>query len=124
MPQPLGYSTARQYGQGRNLNGSFPFTGWTCRIAGSNVISSPRWFLSAASRVLPGGLCRSGWRGCQGRGQLAEQWAGCTAHTQPFLPLLFVALPLFSPGREAALCSVLEIKGDTGRAGGKAEGDS
>lgn len=109
---------------GRNLNGSFLFAERTCQIAGSNVISSPRWFLSAASRVLPGALYRSGWRRCPGRGQLAEQGPGCAAHTQPFLPLLFIALRRFSPVREAALCSMLEIKGDTGRADEKAEGDS
>lgn len=69
VPEPLGYCAARQYGQGRNLNGSFFLTGYTCHIAWSNVISSPRWFLSAAFRVLSGDLYRNGWCRCQGRGR-------------------------------------------------------
>lgn len=44
-------------------------------------------FVSCLQGV-PWGVCRGSWCRCQGRGQFAEQWAGCAAHSQPFLPLL------------------------------------
>lgn len=104
----LGHCTARRYGQGRNLDGSFLCMGRTCHIAGSNVISSPRWFLSAAS-----------WR-------FAQEWvpregtAGSAGAPSPSSPrfLLPCARSLWDER-----CSVLEVQGDSGRAGGGAGGD-
>lgn len=63
----------------------------------------------------PWGFVQEWLRRCQRRGRLAER---------PLLPLLSAALPRFPPGAEAALCSLLEIKGDTAMAGEKAGGDS
>lgn len=51
----MGYCTAGQHGQWRNLNGSFLLSEHTCSIAGSNVISSPSWVLSACLWGAPGG---------------------------------------------------------------------
>lgn len=96
-------------------------TGQTCHVAGSNVISSPRWFLSAAFRVLPGGC--TGVAGVDAKGGDSLRSSGQAALSHPaFPPWLFITLHPFSLGQEAALCSLLEIKGDTGRAGGKAGG--
>lgn len=66
----------------------------------------------------PWGLYRGAWLDAKGGDSLQSSGqAACP-------PWLFITLHSFSLGQEAALCSLLEIKGDTGRTGGKAEGDS